>query len=371
MHEPTRAWDRCSGQPVGLGLGAQGRHLPGQVGRVGADHVGLEGGQVDLDHPVEVGGRVGVDLVVGPEVGAGGLGGHGHRLAAGGGQVARPMRSSKGKTDVVAPISAPMLQMVALPVALMAAVPGSEVLDDGAGAALDGEDLGHPQDDVLGRRPARQPAGEADADQRRPPQAERAAGHHVDRVGPAHADGHHAQPAGVGGVAVGADHHPAGEGVALEDDLVDDPRPRLPEADAVLGRDAGQEVVDLLVGLLGRQEVGDGAHLGQDQVVAVDGGGHLHPGQAGGGELEQRHLGGGVLHGHPVGLQLDVGLAPLEAGRVGHGVAGQVAEEDLLGQGERPPEPGPGRGRRPRPGGRRRPRSGPGASWVRRRRRAG
>ena len=34
------------------------------------------------------------------------------------------MRSSNGNTDVVAPISAPMLQMVALPVALTAAMPG-------------------------------------------------------------------------------------------------------------------------------------------------------------------------------------------------------------------------------------------------------
>ena len=33
------------------------------------------------------------------------------------------MRSSYGKTDVVAPISAPMLQMVPLPVAEMEAVP--------------------------------------------------------------------------------------------------------------------------------------------------------------------------------------------------------------------------------------------------------
>jgi len=34
------------------------------------------------------------------------------------------MRASKGKTEVVAPSSAPMLAMVALPVALMDAVPG-------------------------------------------------------------------------------------------------------------------------------------------------------------------------------------------------------------------------------------------------------
>ena len=218
---------------------------------------------------------------------------------------------------MVAPISAPMLQMVALPVALMADVPGPKYstmapvppLTVRIWATLRMTSLGEVQPDSWPVR--RTPTSE------RPPQAEGAAGHHVDRVGPAHADGDHAQAAGVGRVAVGADHHPAGEGVALEHDLVDDPRTRLPEADAVLGRDARQEVVDLPVGLLGREQVGDGAHLGQDEVVAVDGGGHAHPGQSGGGELEQGHLGGGVLHGHPVGLQLDVGLSPLEGGDVG------------------------------------------------------
>ena len=44
------------------------------------------------------------------------------------------------------------------------------------------------------------------------------------------------EAAGVGRVAVGADHHPAREGVLLEHDLVDDAAARLPEADAVLGR---------------------------------------------------------------------------------------------------------------------------------------
>ena len=41
---------------------------------------------------------------------------------------------------VVAPSSAPMLVMVALPVQLSASAPGPEVLDDGVGAALDRQD---------------------------------------------------------------------------------------------------------------------------------------------------------------------------------------------------------------------------------------
>ena len=54
-----------------------------------------------------------------------------------------------GEHEQVAPISAPMLQMVALPVAEIAVGAGAEVLDDRAGAALDGEHAGDLEDDVL------------------------------------------------------------------------------------------------------------------------------------------------------------------------------------------------------------------------------
>ena len=46
------------------------------------------------------------------------------------------------------------------------------------------------------------------------------AGHDVHGVGAAHANGAHAQAAGVGGVRVGADHHAAGERVVLQHNLV-------------------------------------------------------------------------------------------------------------------------------------------------------
>jgi hypothetical protein len=101
-------------------------------------------------------------------------------------------------------------------------------------------------------------------------------GHHVDRVGAADADGDHAQAAGVGGVAVGADHHAAGEGVVLEHHLVDDAGARLPEADAVLGRhDSRKSYTSALFSSVG-QVLDLGADLGLDEVVAVHGGGHGH-----------------------------------------------------------------------------------------------
>jgi hypothetical protein len=50
-----------------------------------------------------------------------------------------------------------------------------------------------------------------DPDHLRPAHVERESGHHVDRIGTADADRDHPEAAGVGRVAVGADHHPAGK----------------------------------------------------------------------------------------------------------------------------------------------------------------
>ena len=208
---------------------------------------------------------------------------------------------------------------------------GPEVLDDRPGAAFDGEHARHFEDDVLRAAPAAERAGQLHADDLRPPHVEREAGHHVHRVGTADTDGHHAESAGVGGVAVGADHHPAGEGVVLEHDLVDDPATRPPEADAVLGTDRAKEVVDLLVGVDRDTEVDARADLGHDQVVAMHSARHGSGRQTGGHELQQRHLRGGVLHGHPVGLEVVVGAAALD-GLVG---CREVVEEDLLRQRQR------------------------------------
>ena len=126
------------------------------------------------------------------------------------------MRSLNGKVEVVAPISAPMLQIVPMPgtkskyalrtftlivysntnsktqlksdldkakftlilenlklnlkresvrtCARDGIDARAEVLDDGAGAALHSEDVGHLEDDVLRRRPAAQPPRQLHAD---------------------------------------------------------------------------------------------------------------------------------------------------------------------------------------------------------------
>src|SRR6478735_2014632 len=141
------------------------------------------------------------------------------------------MAASYPNNEVVAPISAPMLQMVALPVQLIDSAPGPKYSTMA------------PVPPLTVRISATFRMMSLGADELRPTDVEREAGHDVDRVGATDPDGDHAEAAGVRGVAVGADHHPAGEGVLLEHDLVDDAGSGAPEADAVLGRHALQELV--------------------------------------------------------------------------------------------------------------------------------
>lgn len=78
-------------------------------------------------------------------------------------------------------------------------------------------------------------------------------------------------------------------------DLVDDTRTGLPEADSVLGGSGREEVVNLLVDVLGAGQVLLAADLSLNQVVAVDGGRDGDGRETGRHELEEGHLGGRVL----------------------------------------------------------------------------
>ena len=73
--------------------------------------------------------------------------------------------------------------------------------------------------------------------------------------------------------------------------------------------------------------------MGPDQVVAVHSRRHRHLFERGLHELEDGHLSGGILHRHPVGPELQVGLARYEV--LPFGII-EVPEDDLLRQGERP-----------------------------------
>ena len=93
---------------------------------------------------------------------------------------------------------------------------------------------------TLRRSPATNLAGEVDLDDLGALQLPRDASHDINRIGTTDTARNHAETAGVGGVRVGTDHETAGEGVVLEDDLVDDTRARPPETETVLesGRSA-------------------------------------------------------------------------------------------------------------------------------------
>lgn len=154
---------------------------------------------------------------------------------------------------------------------------GAHVLDDGARAALDGQDARDLEDDVCGggvgyvslisapaqlnsairaarggntaKKPLSKPRKKERTLGRSPPtdlasqintndlgalQLPRDISHDIDSIRAADTARDHAESAGIGRVRVGADHEAAGEGVVLEDDLVDDTRPGLPEPDSVL-----------------------------------------------------------------------------------------------------------------------------------------
>ena len=220
--------------------------------------------------------------------------------------------------------------MVALPVQLMEACAGAEVLDDGVGAAGDGELAREAEDDVLGCGPAAHLAGEMDADVSGVEQLPGQPSHDLDGIRAADADGARAEAAGVGCVGVGADDHCAGEGVVLEHDLVDYASAWAPEPRAELCGGGAEEGVDLVVLLDGLDEVDAALDAGLDEVVAVDGGGHGGGFAAGLHEVEHNGLAEDVLEGDAVGPEGELALALGELLALG---VVEVSEEELVGEG--------------------------------------
>ena len=316
-------------------LGHRPRHLGDrtrQVGGMRSDQVRLQPRQVDLDHLLEEALRIRFDLRVGRHQVRAGLRQVGERRAVGGAQVRVHLRV-EGEDRGRGPQLGPHVGDRPLAGAGDGAGAGAEVLDDPVRPPLDGQDAEHLQDDVLRGGPAGQLAHKTHADDRRVEHLPGKPGHHVDRIRPAHADRRHRESPRVRSVRVGADHQPAREGVVLQHDLVDDAGPRLPEADAELGAGGAQELEDLPVLLQGRSQIRRGTGARLDEVVAVHRRGDRDPLASRLDELQERHLRRGVLHRHAVGAQHQIAAARLEilAPRIV-----QVAQHDLLGQGERP-----------------------------------
>ena len=140
-------------------------------------------------------------------------------------------------------------------------------------------------------------------------------------------------------MAVSSEHHETGDGVVLEDGLVDNTSTGRPEVDTILLASRLEEVKDLVVGRDTGLQVLIGTLGSDDQVVAVNTGGDNGRGEVAGHELQEGHLGRGILHVHTVGLELEVGLAADVTAAVGVGEERlfdivEVGVEDLLGQGQ-------------------------------------
>lgn len=186
---------------------------------------------------------------------------------------------------------------------------------------------------TLRSSPAAHLASELNTDDLRGLQLPRQTGHDIDGVGSTNTNSGHTETTGVGSVRVGTDHETTGEGVVLEDDLVNDTRAGLPETDVVLGARGAQEVVDLLVDVVGAGKILLATDLGLNQVVAVDGGGSGNAGHAGAHELQKSHLSGGILASNSVRAQLEVAGATLDLLTVR---VVKVRVQNLLGEGEGP-----------------------------------
>jgi len=209
---------------------------------------------------------------------------------------------------------------------------GAVVLNDSTSTTLDSQQTGNLQDDILGGSPAGHLASQADTDDLGGLQLPGETGHDVDSVSTTDTDGSHGETTGVGGVGVSTDHQTTGESVVLQDDLVNDTGTGLPETNVVLGSGRSEEVVDLLVDVIGTSQILLATNLGLNQVVTVDGGGGLDGGHAGRHELQNSHLGGGVLASNTVGTELEVRGTTLDV--LAMGVV-QVRVQNLLGVGER------------------------------------
>jgi len=150
----------------------------------------------------------------------------------------------------------------------------AKVLDDCAGAALNREDTGHLQNNVLGTGPALELSREFHANDIGAFQLPWDVCHNVDSIGAANTNAQTTQTATVGSVRIGTDHQQAGEGVILENNLVDDAGSGIPETNAVFGTRGLQEIINLLVDILGAFQILITADLSFDQVIAVDRGGY-------------------------------------------------------------------------------------------------
>ncbi len=181
------------------------------------------------------------------------------------------MLGYRGKWEVVAPTSAPILQMVDIPVQLRVSTPDPEYSMMNPGAAPDGKKSGKVEDHILGSDPVTELAGETHAEDLGRFQLPGCADESLYGIRTADADGDGITglPA-LGEAAVGSKHHQARLGIVFQHGLVDDTGTRGPKVDAIFLPRRLEEIEHLLVCLDPGRQIVIRAFLADDQVVAMN-----------------------------------------------------------------------------------------------------
>lgn len=215
----------------------------------------------------------------------------------------------------------------------------TEVLNNVASTTTDGKTAGKVKNDILGADPVVELASQANTEDLGGLELPWSTNESLNSISTADTDSNGSQTTSVGRVAVGSEHHETGDGVVLEDGLVNDTSTGRPKVNTVLLASRLEEVENFVVGGDTGLQVLIGTLGSHNQVVAVDTGRNNGLGKVAGHELQEGHLGGGILHVYTVGLELEVGLAADVTAAVGVGEERlfdivEVGVEDLLGQGQ-------------------------------------
>ena len=207
----------------------------------------------------------------------------------------------------------------------------SKIFDDSIGATFYGQNACQLQNHILRRSPTVQFTGQLHANQFRHLQFPFHAGHHVYRVGTAYTDGNHSQATCIRRMRIGTHHHSARECIVFKHHLMDDSCSRLPEADAVFRSHTFQKVIDFFIrGTSGRQ-IFFHSFICLNQMVAMYSGRHCRYRFPGIHKLQQCHLCRSILHGYPVGTEIDILFSPTK--RSHHVLVVQMGIQYFLGQG--------------------------------------
>ena len=207
----------------------------------------------------------------------------------------------------------------------------TKVLNNGTSTTLDSEDTSELEDNILGGGPARELTGKLNTDNLGGLKLPGEVGHDIDGISTTDTNGKLTKTTSVGGMGVSTDQESTGEGVVLKNNLVNDTRAGAPETNVVLGSSSAQEVVNLLVKILGTGQILGATNLSLNQMITVDSSGGGNLGHTSRHELENSHLSGSILASNTVRSELKVRNTTLNVLLMG---LVEMSVKNLLGVGQ-------------------------------------